>query len=73
MIDKPLIDWLAKNKNALLIVLLGGSLATNYYLWSKYTAVVEESIHYERERVKKFDEIVKKLIDQNKKETVDEN
>lgn len=66
IMDRPFLEWLIKNRQALLIILLGLSLGANYYLWLKYTTVVEQSIEFERDRVRTFDEIVKKLIDQHK-------
>lgn len=70
LFDQQFLNWLSRNTKGLLVVLLGLSLAANYYLWAKYTEVVERSIEFERERVKNFDDIVKKLIDNQK---TDEN
>lgn len=53
---------LLKNKDGILLLILVLSLTANWYLYTRYQQIVEESINFERERVRKFDEIINRLI-----------
>ena len=68
LINIKFFTLLLKNKDGILLLILSLSLAANWYLYNRYQQMVEESIMFERERVKKFDEIINRLIEQQHNE-----
>lgn len=68
LINIKFFTLLLKNKDGILLLILSLSLAANWYLYNRYQQMVEESIMFERERVKKFDEIINRLIEEQHNE-----